>query len=365
MRVVGDYTVYTQKGEELKPTVRKDEPKPKPWVEVIQGNRSLNRGMAVDFIAPTFVNGKAEITIDESDVYEELEFQENSIILFALGQSLSMNAVKKFMEKTQNFISLPELFYNDEGYFIMKCKNREDMELVMEQGPYFIYGKPVFLRKWTTEFEMKEDLLRVLPIWITLPQLPLHLWGERSISKITSVIGKPITTDECTAKKLRISYARVLVEVDITQNPIETVDIKDHKGKLMEQKIEYEWRPSYCQSCLKIGHDCAIKKVPGKKLVQVWKPTKQTEETLNRNKPTETKAAKKIEEKQEEPQKDQEEPNQELNPAEWTVITSRRMEKGKREMIHTPKSSFVPYQNTNTFTPLRIGDCPKGNTPFD
>ena len=61
-------------GEELKPTVREDEPKPKPWVEVIQGNRSLNRGMAVDFIAPTFVNGKAEITIDESDVYEELEF---------------------------------------------------------------------------------------------------------------------------------------------------------------------------------------------------------------------------------------------------------------------------------------------------
>lgn len=87
-------------GEELKPTVRKDEPKPKPWVEVIQGNRSLNRGMAVDFIAPTFVNGKAEITIDESDVSEELEFWENSIILFALGQSLSMNAVKKFMEKT-------------------------------------------------------------------------------------------------------------------------------------------------------------------------------------------------------------------------------------------------------------------------
>ena len=134
--------------------------------------------------------------------------------------------------------------------------------------------------------------------------------------------------------------------MDITQNPIETVDIKDHKGKLMEQKIEYEWRPSYCQSCLKIGHDCATKKVPGKKLVQVWKPTKQTEETLNRNKPTETKAAKKIEEKQEEtqkeqeePQKDQEEPNQEPNPAEWTVITSRRMERGKREMIHTPKSS--------------------------
>lgn len=86
--------------EELKSTVREGESQPKPWVEVIQGNRSLNRGMAVDFVAPTFVNGKAKITIDESDVSGELEFWENSIILFALGESLSMNAVKKFMEKT-------------------------------------------------------------------------------------------------------------------------------------------------------------------------------------------------------------------------------------------------------------------------
>ena len=103
--------------------------------------------MAVDFVAPTFVNGKAKITIDESDVSGELEFWENSIILFALGESLSMNAVKKFMEKTWNFISEPELSYNDDGYFIVKCKNREDMELVMEQGPNFIYDKSLFLRK--------------------------------------------------------------------------------------------------------------------------------------------------------------------------------------------------------------------------
>ena len=56
--------------------------KPKPWVEVIQGNRSLNRGMAVDFVAPTFVNGKAKITIDESDVSGNLNF--GKIGLFSL-----------------------------------------------------------------------------------------------------------------------------------------------------------------------------------------------------------------------------------------------------------------------------------------
>ncbi|CAK8574901.1 unnamed protein product [Lathyrus sativus] len=95
--------------------------------------------------------------------------------------------------------------------------------------------KPVFIREWSPELEMKEDLLRILPLWVTFPNLPLRLWGEKSLSKITSAIGKPITMDKCTAKKLRISYARILIEVDIIQKPKETINVKDQKGKLLEQ----------------------------------------------------------------------------------------------------------------------------------
>ena len=64
--------------------------------------------------------------------------------------------------------------------------------------------------------------------------------------------------------------------------------------------------------------------------------------------------------KQEEPQREQDEPHKETQN-EWTVVTSGKVDRGKRAMIHTPKSSFGPYQNSNIFTPLRIGDCPKGN----
>ena len=141
-----------------------------------------------------------------------------------------------------------------------------------------------------------------------------------------------------------------------------------------KKKIEYEWRPMYCQSCLKIGHDCAIKKGPGKKLLQekVWKPTKQNEATQNEEEPMNVviKSAEQQEEpqkKQEEPQKKQEEPQREQDEPhketqnEWTVVTLGEVDRGKRAMIHTPKSSFGPYQNSIIFTPLRIGDCPKGN----
>lgn len=59
--------------------------------------------------------------------------------------------------------------------------------------------------------------MRVLPIWVLFPQLPLVYWGDMSIGKIASAIGNPLLTDECTSKKLRVSYARVLIEVDVTK----------------------------------------------------------------------------------------------------------------------------------------------------
>ncbi|XP_058759684.1 uncharacterized protein LOC131632999 [Vicia villosa] len=253
----------------------------KPWVEIIQGNRELNRGLPVTFVARQLIDGEEKIIIEESDVVDELSYWENAAILFALGETLSMHAVKNFMEKTWNFVALPELYFNEAGYFIVRFRTWEDLNKVMEQGPYFIFGKPVFLKYWSVDFEIKADLLRVLPLWITLPNLPLYLWGERSISKISSAIGNPITTDECTARKLRISYARVMVEVDITKPVKQSVTIRDHSGKEWEQKIEYEWRPKYCQTCLKIGHDCATRKVNEhpKPKQKVWQEKAKEPET--------------------------------------------------------------------------------------
>lgn len=145
-----------------------------------------------------------------------------------MGSDLSMNAIKQFMTKVWSFIALSELYYNKTGYFIVRFRSEADRDQVMEQGPYSIYGIPLFIRDWSPDFEVNEDLMRVLPLWIKLPQLPLHLRGERSLAEIASDIGKPVVTDECTAKKLRITYARILIEIDVTQKLKEQICIKDH-----------------------------------------------------------------------------------------------------------------------------------------
>ncbi|KAI5396013.1 hypothetical protein KIW84_062276 [Lathyrus oleraceus] len=104
-------------------------------------------------------------------------------------------------------------------------------------------------------------------------------WGERSIGKIASAIGTPLITDECTTNKLRVSYARVFVEVDVSAELKEEIIIRGPRGSKQIQKVEYEWKPPFCKKCDKIGHECDMKpkqKAPAK---QVWTVKQNSEVT--------------------------------------------------------------------------------------
>ncbi|KAK2349948.1 hypothetical protein QL285_098704 [Trifolium repens] len=237
----------------------------KLWVDVLTENRNPTRGMALKYVAPTVVNGEIEVAIDEADTASEVQFWQNSLILYVLGAELSMHLVKNFMLKTWNHIQLPDMYFHDDGYFILRFQSPGDMDSILKNGPYTIRGMPLILKAWKPGFDMKKDMLRTLPIWVKLPKLPLDLWGN-GLDKIGSALGKPLMTDECTANKLRVSYARILVEVDITQKLIEEIPIKTQGGQI-KQLVEYEWKPMFCDKCQKVGHNCAV---PGKK--KVWQP---------------------------------------------------------------------------------------------
>ncbi|XP_058771879.1 uncharacterized protein LOC131645220 [Vicia villosa] len=228
----------------------------KLWVDVISGNRNPTNGLQMEFVAPKVVNGELEVEIEEEDIASELRHWDSALIMYVLGGDLSMNNVKQFMIRNWNFVKLPEMYFNDEGYFILRFHTMDDKDLVLTKGPYTIHNMPMLLTDWKPNFDLKKDMLRTIPIWVTLPHLPLHLWGQKSLSKIGSALGTPIVTDECTANKLRVSYARILVEMDITKAPVTEINIRDAEGNKRKQVVEYDWRPKFCERCQRVGHNC-------------------------------------------------------------------------------------------------------------
>lgn len=84
-------------------------------------------------------------------------------------------------------------------------------------------------------------------------------WRKNSLSRIASVVGKPIYADECIANQTRISFVRMPIEVNITNPFPNEITIKEATGRQIKQAITYDWKPKYCPKCSVVGHCCPPK----------------------------------------------------------------------------------------------------------
>lgn len=85
-------------------------------------------------------------------------------------------------------------------------------------------------------------------------ELRFSLWNLANISKIASYLGKHIKTNKLTAVKGKLEYARVLINMRISESVPDRIPIEGPHGLIMVP-IEYEWRPVKCSKCKKVRHD--------------------------------------------------------------------------------------------------------------
>ncbi|CAK8544926.1 unnamed protein product [Lathyrus sativus] len=144
--------------------------------------------MAIEYVAPKLINGMIKIDIEQEDIETEIQFWDNALILYVVGNDLSMNTVKNFMQRMWNFVKMPDLYYHDDGYFLIRFISQEDKEAVMMKGPYMIRNMAVILKEWQTGFNLKKDMLRTLPIRVKLPQFPLIYGGQKVSAKLEALL---------------------------------------------------------------------------------------------------------------------------------------------------------------------------------
>lgn len=96
------------------------------------------------------------------------------------------------------------------------------------------------MKPWTPEFDFNEKILSIIPLWIKLPNLSLNCWNIVALSKIGSSLRQALYADECTTHASRISFAQILVEVDVTRELSKSIKVWDPKENIYEQKVWYE-----------------------------------------------------------------------------------------------------------------------------
>lgn len=96
------------------------------------------------------------------------------------------------------------------------------------------------MKPWDPNFNFYEEVLRVIRLWIKLLKIPLNFWSSDSLSRIASFLGVAICVDGWTTRQQRMSFARVLVEMDVTVLLPDHVCIEDVNGREFKQHVVYD-----------------------------------------------------------------------------------------------------------------------------
>ncbi|GKA99625.1 zinc knuckle CX2CX4HX4C containing protein [Tanacetum coccineum] len=114
------------------------------------------------------------------------------------------------------------IMMNSKGFFFFKFDSRAGLEAVLEGGPWLIRKSLIILKKWSMDTRCSRR------IWTRIP------YG-------------------------RSSFARFLIEVNSEADLVDVVTVGipslfDDNFTKETTHVEYEWRPSRCDTCKIFGH---------------------------------------------------------------------------------------------------------------
>ncbi|KAH0709165.1 hypothetical protein KY284_010592 [Solanum tuberosum] len=61
--------------------------------------------------------------------------------------------------------------------------------------------------------------------------------------------------DNNTKERNGLNFARIMDEVKMGTQLLEVVKFKNEKGRLVEQPVWYDWKPTLCKFCKKYRHE--------------------------------------------------------------------------------------------------------------
>ena len=188
-----------------------DGPRPiKSFVDVLGVGNNQQDGVPIKPLGsyqgmPAIIFSKEEIAIMAAP------FKLSLIGKFSFGRP-SMESIRKFFTS----LSLKgnwQVSLLDKRHVLIKLSLEEDYTRLWIRQSWSVQGFNMRVFKWSPQFRCNEES-PVVPVWITLPYLPVHLVYCKSA---LFSIGKPLWVDHATATLNRPTVARVLVECDVSQ----------------------------------------------------------------------------------------------------------------------------------------------------
>ncbi|XP_028549034.1 uncharacterized protein LOC114579204 [Dendrobium catenatum] len=110
------------------------------------------QNFTANFTTEQFVAGAPEWTL--------------SLVGYSIGKRPFYEALLSTIKKAWQLKGELSLLTMDDGFFLLKFSALEDYEYAWTRGPWFFFGKPFILQKWTPDFVPKREEFPSIPLWL-------------------------------------------------------------------------------------------------------------------------------------------------------------------------------------------------------
>ncbi|XP_034915333.1 uncharacterized protein [Populus alba] len=246
-------------------------PKPKPTTKAADQTSWADRVRISDASTRFTLDNLVRQPIGHRLKVTEAMLMENSaqwtrcMVGFFPGYKMPYHAVNKIASRVWKQCGLEHVTATANGFMIFRFNTEENMHSVLEKGPWMFGGKNIILQQWHPRFQFDKNKISTLPVWIRLHGLPFPLWSKQGLSMAASMVGRPLSCDEQTYNCTRLEYARVCVEIDATLPYVQNFEIESPlSAEPITITVDYEWKPSRCETCHVFGHSCLPIAAPAK-----------------------------------------------------------------------------------------------------
>ncbi|KAG2332028.1 hypothetical protein Bca52824_003208 [Brassica carinata] len=104
-----------------------------------------------------------------------------------------------------------------QGEYLLKVTTAKTRELLLARTYWNVAGFIMFVAPWSPDFTPEEAPITNAVVPVELRDVPYLLFNQQSLSRLATVVGKPVSLAPETERKENFQVAKLFVRVDLTK----------------------------------------------------------------------------------------------------------------------------------------------------
>nr|GEV91048.1 hypothetical protein [Tanacetum cinerariifolium] len=176
------------------------------------------------------------VVISVDSIHAISERFANTAYDFFLEKKVAYPVVANYVINTWGKYGLiRSMFSSSTELFFFQFSSMDELDAMLENGPWFIRNNPLILKKWHSDENLLKEDVSTVPVWVKLHGVPVTAfmrgWLESSYARVMAELQADMELKD----NIVVSMPKITTEGHYTCNV----------------RVEYEWKPPRCSSCKK------------------------------------------------------------------------------------------------------------------